>query len=185
MAYGGEIQNGEHAPIVERKPFDADQARLRERSIRRIIRRSRSPCPFLEGDSRRPRQSDEPERRQREKYAQSLLCLAGHPGELKFKAYSVCRVSGPNIETIVIDAIHQNVGTFGCDVSMDLIDDVLTSPIPAIPIAAISKHGRGRFPSVDSESRAGDAHHRFIVLKASKPEMTSKSSSSIPLWRKR
>jgi DNA invertase Pin-like site-specific DNA recombinase len=44
VAYRGEVHKGEHPPILERKLFDAVQARLAERKVERKMRRSRSPA---------------------------------------------------------------------------------------------------------------------------------------------
>ncbi len=85
VAYRGEIHKGEHAPILERELFDAVQAKLAERAVRRKIRRSRSPRPALGADLRRPRQSDEPEPRQQKGRALSILRLTGHPPKSKIQ----------------------------------------------------------------------------------------------------
>jgi hypothetical protein len=43
VAYRGEVHNGEHPPILDRKVFDRVQAMLAERMVARSLERANSP----------------------------------------------------------------------------------------------------------------------------------------------
>ena len=109
VVYRGEIHKGEHAPILERELFDAVQAKLAERAVRRKMRRSRSPS-LLTGlifDDRNnpmsPSHANKKGVRYRYYVSQALL------QNRKSEAGSVSRVSGPDIEEIVIEALREAI----------------------------------------------------------------------------
>jgi DNA invertase Pin-like site-specific DNA recombinase len=109
VAYRGEIHKGEHAPILERELFDAVQARLAERAVRRKIRRSRSPALLSgrifddRGNPMSPSHANKKGVRYRYYVSQAIL------QNRKSEAGAVSRVSGPDIETIVIEAARQAI----------------------------------------------------------------------------
>ena len=109
VAYHGEIHKGEHAPILERELFDAVQARLAERAVRRKIRRSRSPALLSgrifddRGNPMSPSHANKKGVRYRYYVSQAVL------QNRKSEVGSVPRVSGPDIETIVIEAARQAI----------------------------------------------------------------------------
>ena len=107
VAYRGEIHKGEHAPILDRQLFDAVQARLAERAVRRKIRRSRSPSLLIRlifddrGNPMSPSHANKKGVRYRYYVSQAVL------QRRKSEAGSVSRVSGPDIENIVIEALRR------------------------------------------------------------------------------
>jgi DNA invertase Pin-like site-specific DNA recombinase len=109
VAYRGEIHKGEHAPILERELFDSVQARLAERAVRRKIRRSRSPALLSgrifddRGNPMSPSHANKKGVRYRYYVSQAIL------QNRKSEVGSVSRVSGPDIETIVIAAARQAI----------------------------------------------------------------------------
>jgi hypothetical protein len=109
VAYRGEIHKGEHAPILERELFDAVQAKLAERAVRRKIRRSRSPALLSgrifddRGNPMSPSHANKKGVRYRYYVSQAIL------QNRKSEVGSVSRVSGPDIETIVIEAARQAI----------------------------------------------------------------------------
>jgi site-specific DNA recombinase len=109
VAYRGEIHKGEHAPILERELFDAVQAKLAERAVRRKIRRSRSPALLSgrifddRGNPMSPSHANKKGVRYRYYVSQAIL------QNRKSEVGSVSRVSGPDIEAIVIEAARQAI----------------------------------------------------------------------------
>src|SRR5246127_4267221 len=107
VAYRGEIHKGEHAPILDRQLFEAVQARLAERAVRRKMRRSRSPSLLMglifddRGNPMSPSHANKKGVRYRYYVSQALL--QNHKSE----AGSVSRVSGPDIETFVVEALRR------------------------------------------------------------------------------
>ena len=109
IVYRGETHKGEHQPILERELFDAVQAKLAEGAVRRKIRRSRSPA-LLAGrvfdDRGNPMSPSHANKRGvRYRYYVSHALLQNRKAE----AGTVPRVSGPDIETIVVDALRQAI----------------------------------------------------------------------------
>jgi site-specific DNA recombinase len=109
VAYRGEIHKGEHAPILDRQLFDAVQARLAERAVRRKMRRSRSPSLLMglifddRGNPMSPSHANKKGVRYRYYVSQAIL------QNRKSEAGSVSRVSGPDIETIVVEALRRAI----------------------------------------------------------------------------
>ena len=109
VAYRGEIHKGEHAPILDRQLFDAVQARLAERAVRRKMRRSRSPSLLMglmfddRGNPMSPSHANKKGVRYRYYVSQALL------QNRKSEAGAVPRVSGPDIENIVVAALRRAI----------------------------------------------------------------------------
>src|SRR5271166_291769 len=109
VAYRGEIHKGEHAPILDRQLFDAVQARLAERAVRRKMRRSRSPSLLMglifddRGNPMSPSHANKKGVRYRYYVSQAVL------QNRKSEAGSVSRVSGPDIEHIVVAALRRAI----------------------------------------------------------------------------
>ena len=77
VVYRGEIHHGEHEPILDRDLFEAVQSALAERAVRAKAQAITIAIVPRRSDLRRSRRADEPEPRQQEGRALSLLCLAG------------------------------------------------------------------------------------------------------------
>ena len=109
VAYRGDIHKGEHAPILDRQLFDAVQARLAERAVRRKMRRSRSPSLLMglmfddRGNPMSPSHANKKGVRYRYYVSQALL------QNRKCEVGSVSRVSGPDIENIVVAALRRMI----------------------------------------------------------------------------
>ncbi len=109
VAYRGEVHKGEHAPILEHELFNAVQAKLGERTVQRRIRRSHSPALLAglifddRGTPMSPSHANKQGVRYRYYVSQALL------QNRKSEAGSVSRVSGPDIEAIVIEAVRQAI----------------------------------------------------------------------------
>ena len=109
VAYRGEIHKGEHAPILDRQLFDAVQAKLAERAVRRKMRRSRSPSLLMglifddRGNPMSPSHANKKGVRYRYYVSQAML------QNRKSEAGSVSRVSGPDIENIVVAALRRAI----------------------------------------------------------------------------
>ena len=109
VAYRGQIHKGEHAPILDRQLFDAVQARLAERAVRRKMRRSRSPSLLMglifddRGNSMSPSHANKKGVRYRYYVSQAIL------QNRKSEVGSVSRVSGPDIEIIVVAALRRAI----------------------------------------------------------------------------
>ena len=109
VVYRGETHKGEHAPILERELFDAVQAKLADRVVRRKMRRSRSPSLLMglifddRGNLMSPSHANKKGVRYRYYVSQAIL------QNRKSEAGSVSRVSGPDIEAIVVDSVGQAI----------------------------------------------------------------------------
>jgi Recombinase len=109
VAYRSEAYRGEHEPILDRDLFDAVQARLAERAVRRKMRRSRSPSLLMglifddRGNPMSPSHANKKGVRYRYYVSQALL------QNRKSEAGSVSRVSGPDIENIVVAALRHAI----------------------------------------------------------------------------
>ena len=109
VAYRGEIHKGEHAPILERELFDAVQAKLAERAGAAEITALAVPRPALggifddRGNPMSPSHANKKGVRYRYYVSQAIL------QNQKSKVGSVSRVSGPDIEAIIVEALRQAI----------------------------------------------------------------------------
>ena len=109
VVYRGEIHKGEHTPILARELFDAVQARLAEGEVRRKMRRSRSPSLLTglmfddRGNPMSPSHANKKGVRYRYYVSQAVL------QNRKAEVGSVSRVSGPDIENIVVEALREAI----------------------------------------------------------------------------
>ena len=109
VAYRGDIHKGEHAPILDRQLFDAVQAELAERAVRRKMRRSRSPSLLMglifddRGNPMSPSHANKKGVRYRYYVSQAIL------QNRKCEVRSVPRVSGPDIENTVVAALRRAI----------------------------------------------------------------------------
>src|SRR3984893_19173332 len=109
IVYRGEIHRGEHAPILDREIFEAVQAKLAERAVQRKLTRSGSPSILAglilddRGNPMSPRHANKKGVRYRYYVSQAIL------QNRKSEAGSVSRVSGPDIEAIVVDSVRQAI----------------------------------------------------------------------------
>jgi site-specific DNA recombinase len=109
VVYGGDVHRGEHEPILDRALFEAVQEKLKDGSVARQIRRSRSPA-ILSGklfDDRGNRMSPSHANKNgvRYRYYVSQALLQGRAGE----AGSVARVSAPDVEQIVVNGLREHL----------------------------------------------------------------------------
>jgi site-specific DNA recombinase len=107
IAYRGEAYKGEHEAIVERATFEAVQQRLKDRSVERS-RRRRSSLSLLAGrivdDRGNPMTPTHANKRGvRYRYYVSQALLQGRKSE----AGTIARLSAPEVEALVIQALRQ------------------------------------------------------------------------------
>lgn len=108
VAYRGEICQGEHAPILDRELFEAVQQRLKEQAVERSNQRLSSPALLAgklfddKGNPMTPTYASKKGVRYR--YYVSHALLQGR----KADAGSVARVSAPDVEKLVVDAVRVN-----------------------------------------------------------------------------
>jgi site-specific DNA recombinase len=112
IAYRGEVHNGEHEPILDRGLFEAVQQRLKNNAVERSSVRASSPS-LLAGkifdDRNNPMTPTHANKKGvRYRYYVSHAILQGRKAE----AGSVSRVSAPDVETLVIEALR-NAGEIG------------------------------------------------------------------------
>jgi site-specific DNA recombinase len=111
VAYRGEVHPGEHPPIVDRSLFEAVQARLKEKAVKRRIFRTQSPA-FLMGllyDDRGNRMSPSHANKKgvRYRYYVSQALLQKRQSE----AGVIFRIAAPEIEGLVIAAVRHHAST--------------------------------------------------------------------------
>lgn len=106
VVYRGEICRGEHPPIIDRELFEAVQRRLNEQAVERSNRRLSSPALLSgklfddRGNPMTPSYASKNGVRYR--YYVSHALLQGQ----KTSAGSVARVSAPEVEKLVLDALR-------------------------------------------------------------------------------
>lgn len=109
VSYLGEIHKGEHEAILDRGLFDAVQRRLAERCVQRkqTTAKSKSVLTGLIFDDRGNPMSPSHTTKDgiRYRYYVSQAVLQNH----KVEAGSIARVSAPDVEAVVSDAIRENV----------------------------------------------------------------------------
>lgn len=107
IEYRGEIHKGEHKAIIDRELFEAVQSRLAEQAVHRRAWQSYSSSILTglifddRGNAMSPSHTNKKGVRYR--YYVSQAIIQHHKDE----AGSVPRVSAPDVETIVLDAIRQ------------------------------------------------------------------------------
>src|SRR5512139_3183202 len=108
VVYRGEICQGEHAPVLDRELFEAVQQRLKEQAVERSNRRLSSPALLagkLFDDKGHPMTPTYASKKGvRYRYYVSHALLQGR----KADAGSVARVSAPDVEKLVVDALRVN-----------------------------------------------------------------------------
>ncbi len=117
IAYRGEIHKGEHEPILDRDLFDAVQASLAEGAIKRKLTRSRSSSMLVgllfddRGNPMSPSHANKKGVRYRYYVSHALL------QNRKSEAGTVSRVSTPDIEQLICDAVRAklNANDGACD----------------------------------------------------------------------
>src|ERR1700730_9764035 len=107
VVYKGEVHKGEHAPILDRELFEAVQARLAERKVLRKLARSKSSA-ILRGlifdDRGHPMSPSHANKKGvRYRYYVSHALLQNR----KANAGSISRVSAPDVEALVCNAVKQ------------------------------------------------------------------------------
>jgi hypothetical protein len=106
VAYRGEVHKGEHPAIVDRDLFDRVQAMLAERSVARTLKRGKSPhllTGLIFDDCGNPMSPTHANKRGvRYRYYTSHALLQRR----KEHAGSVPRVSAPEVEALVCDALR-------------------------------------------------------------------------------
>jgi DNA invertase Pin-like site-specific DNA recombinase len=107
IAYRGEIHKGEHEPILDRDLFDAVQARLAEGAVKRKLTRSRSSSLLVgllfddRGNLMSPSHANKKGVRYRYYVSHALL------QNRKSEAGTVSRMSAPDVEQLVCDAVRK------------------------------------------------------------------------------
>jgi DNA invertase Pin-like site-specific DNA recombinase len=109
VAYRGEVHKGEHPAIVDREVFDLVQAMLAERTVTRMLKRGNSPHLLTglifddRGNPMSPTHANKNGVRYRYYTSHALL------QRRKEHAGSVARVSAPEVETLVCDALRPEI----------------------------------------------------------------------------
>ena len=107
VVYQGEVHKGEHEPILDRELFEAVQAQLAEGKVRRRLTRSKSPAILIglifddRGNPMSPSHANKKGVRYRYYVSQALL------QNRKTSSGSIARVSAPDVEALVCNAIKQ------------------------------------------------------------------------------
>ena len=141
IAYRGEIHKGEHEPILDRDLFDAVQARLAEGAVKRKLTRARSSSMLVgllfddRGNPMSPSHANKKGVRYRYYVSHALL------QNRKREAGTVSRVSAPDIEQLVCDALRGrlNANDDACD--RDLIRARIDRIVIQSDQIAITFHG--------------------------------------------
>ena len=121
VVFQGETHQGEHQPILDRDLFDAVQAQLAEVAVKRRLARSPSPAMLTglifddRGNPMTPSHANKKGVRYR--YYVSHALLQGR----KAAAGSIARVSAPDVEALVINAIREHCPTDVENSDLDLI----------------------------------------------------------------
>ncbi|WP_026605879.1 recombinase family protein [Methylocapsa acidiphila] len=109
VAYRGEVHKGEQAPILARELFDAVQEKLAGQAVRRKMRRTQSASLLTglifddRGNPMSPSHANKKGVRYRYYVSQALL------QKQRAEVGSVARVSGPDIEAIVVDSVRRAI----------------------------------------------------------------------------
>jgi DNA invertase Pin-like site-specific DNA recombinase len=107
VVYKGEVHKGEHEPILDRALFEAAQQKLAEQAVARKLSRSRSPSILTglifddRGSPMSPSHANKKGVRYRYYVSHALL------QNRKAEAGSIARVSAPDVEALVCDAVRQ------------------------------------------------------------------------------
>lgn len=105
--YRGEIHKGEHEAVVDRELFEKVQSRLAEQTVRRRAQRSHSSSIIAglifddRGNAMSPSHTSKDGVRYRYYVSQAII------QHRKGDAGSVSRVSGPDVDAIVLDAVRE------------------------------------------------------------------------------
>lgn len=107
VEYQGEIHKGEHEAIIDREIFETVQSRLAEQAVQRRARRSESSSILAglifddRGNAMSPSHAGKKGIRYRYYVSQALI------QHRRGEAGSISRVSGPDVEAAVVDAVKQ------------------------------------------------------------------------------
>jgi site-specific DNA recombinase len=184
VAYRGELHRGEHEPILDRDLFEAVQARLAANAVERRVRLKGSPA-ILTGriyDDRGNRMSPTHANKQgvRYRYYVSHALLQKRNDE----AGSVARVPAPDIETLVLDGVRQQLASIGEVEHPTALDDhdlierhvetVIVKP-RALEIHLVLTHeaaAQAEEPSIDAPA-ARQLHTTAITLAWAAPSFAA------------
>ena len=125
VVYRNETHKGEHEPIVASELFDTVQERLRQQAVERSRQRRSSPSLLIgrlfdeRGNPMTPTHANKKGVRYR--YYVSHAILQGP----KSNAGSVPRVSGPDVEKLIVEAIRANRACNPIDLDRDVVDQHL------------------------------------------------------------
>ena len=123
VSYRGEIHLGEHQPILDRQLFEAVQEKLAEGVCKRRAARSQSPAILMglifddRGNPMSPSHTIKKGVRYRYYVSHALL------QNRKDAAGSVARVSGPDVEALVLDAIRRSIPESAGKADHEMIQD--------------------------------------------------------------
>ena len=121
VVYQGETNRGEHEPILERELFDAVQTRMAEKKVLRQQARAQSPAMLMglifddRGNPMSPSHANKKGVRYRYYVSHTLL------QNRKNATGSIARVSAPDVEALIADAIRKELGAVGDIPDCDLI----------------------------------------------------------------
>ncbi|MBM3642327.1 MAG: recombinase family protein, partial [Alphaproteobacteria bacterium] len=154
IAYRGETHKGEHEPILDRELFDAVQARLAEGAVKRKLTRSRSSAMLVgllfddRGNPMSPSHANKKGVRYRYYVSHALL------QNRKSRAGTVSRVSAPDVEQLICDAVRKalNVNDGACD--RDLIRARIDRIIIQSDQIAVAFHGPELEANLSDSERA-------------------------------
>ncbi|PWB92085.1 recombinase family protein [Methylocystis sp. MitZ-2018] len=161
IAYRGEIHKGEHEPILDRDLFDAVQARLAEGAVKRKLTRSRSSSMLVgllfddRGNPMSPSHANKKGVRYRYYVSHALL------QNRKSEAGTVSRMSAPDVEQLVCDAVRKalNANDGACD------RDLVRARIERIVLLSDQIAVTFREPELEADlSEAENAPNRLTEL---------------------
>ena len=127
VVYRGEINKGEHEPILDRGLFEAAQAKLAEGANRRMAARAESPAMLMglifddRGNPMSPSHSNKKGVRYRYYISHALLQNRGDA------VGSIARVSAPDVEALAVSAVRRKLAVNTDVVDRDLVQRNITS----------------------------------------------------------
>ncbi|MCI4678262.1 recombinase family protein [Rhodoblastus acidophilus] len=155
VVYQGEVNPGEHEPILDRDLFEAVQQRLKDQGVEQRTRRSRSPHLLTgklfddRGNLMSPTHANKKGVRYR--YYVSNVVLQGR----KADAGCVSRVSAPEVEKLVVEALRTAIENGAQSEDRQIIDAHLAAATirrDSIEVTIRVEDGRDQEPAAEANN---------------------------------